>query len=248
MTNPANESFSGSMVNRLWKHYLGVGLVEQVDDLRSSNPPSNPQLWKALNQEFVSHHFDIKHLMRLILNSRTYQLSSSTLPENQQDHRFYSHYFARRLPAEVLCDAISQVAGVSDDFPGYPVGTRAIQLPEPGVSSYFLTLFGRSERVTACDCERNGDVTLPQLLHLGNGADLLKKARANTSQLTTLLAVEKDDAKAATTLFLVALSRPPTTEEMTALTHALSEGDSRADVYRDLFWALLNSKEFVFNH
>ncbi len=248
MTNPKNENFSGNMVNRLWKHFMGVGLVEQVDDLRSSNPPSNPQLWKALNQEFVTHQFDLKHVMRLILNSRTYQLSSDTLAQNEQDHRFYSHYFARRLPAEALSDAISAATRVPDEYSGYPVGERAVQLPEPGINSYFLTLFGRSERVTACACERNGDVTLPQLLHLGNGSELMKKVRANEGRLTALLAAEKDDAAVTKTLFLATLSRPPTEKEFEAVKHALAEGDPRDETFRDLFWALMNSKEFTFNH
>ncbi len=126
MTDPKNEQFSGAMVNRLWKHFLGVGLVEPVDDLRASNPPSNPELWAALNREFVSHKFDLKHLMRQILISRTYQLRSATRPGNAADARFYSHYYARRLPAEVLLDAISQATGVPDAFPGYPVGVRAL--------------------------------------------------------------------------------------------------------------------------
>ncbi|HUR45371.1 MAG TPA: DUF1549 and DUF1553 domain-containing protein, partial [Candidatus Saccharimonadales bacterium] len=154
MIDPKNASFSGAMINRLWKHFLGVGLVEPVDDLRASNPPSNRELWGYLSKEFVEHRYDVKHVMRLILNSRTYQLSSATLAGNKTERRFYSHYYARRLPAEVLLDAMSQSIGVPDKFDGYPQGVRAIQLAEPGVSSYFLTLFGRSDRVTACACER----------------------------------------------------------------------------------------------
>ena len=125
--------FSGAMVNRLWRHFLGVGLVEPVDDLRASNPPTNPELWQALNQEFVGHQFDLKHLMRLILNSRTYQLSAATRPGNETDTRFYSHYYARRLPAEVLLDALCQSTGVPDEFPGYPVGIRAVAAARPDV-------------------------------------------------------------------------------------------------------------------
>src|SRR5262249_22011782 len=166
MTSAANEYFSGAMVNRLWQHFLGVGLVEPVDDLRASNPPTNPELWQALNKEFVAHKFDLKHLMRVILNSRTYQLAAATKPGNETDSRFYSHFYARRLPAEVLLDALSQSTGVPETFPGYPVGIRAVQLPDPTLKSYFLALFGKSERVTACACERSGEVTMPQLLHL----------------------------------------------------------------------------------
>jgi hypothetical protein len=248
ITDPTNESFSGAMVNRVWRHYLGVGLVEPVDDLRASNPPTNPELWAALNREFVSHKFDLKHLMRVILNSRTYQLTSATRPRNATDTRFYSHYYARRLPAEVLLDAISQGTGVPDTFPGYPAGMRALQLPDPTLKSYFLTLFGRSERVTACDCERNGEVTMPQLLHLQNGDDVLSKIRAGDGRLAPLLREKKTNAQVTEELFLATLSRPPTARETAAVTKALGDGGTREEVYRDLFWALLNSKEFTFNH
>lgn len=248
MIDPSNEAFSGNMVNRLWKHFMGVGLVEQVDDLRSSNPPSNPELWKALNKDFVAHGFDLKSMMRLILNSRVYQLSSDTLAANEQDHRFYSHYNARRLPAEVLSDAISEATGVPDQFPGYPTGLRAVQLPEPGVNSYFLTIFGRSERVTACACERNGDVTLPQLLYLSNGEEVRNKLRAGDGRLAMLLKRKLDEKTTIDEIFLMTLCRKPQAAEVKAVTDALAAGDGREDVYRDLCWALLNSKEFAFNH
>jgi hypothetical protein len=247
MTNPKNEYFSGAMVNRVWKHYLGIGLVEPVDDLRTSNPPSNPALWQALNKEFVEHQYDLRHLMRVILNSRIYQLSSATRPGNAKDVRFFSHYEARRLPAEVLLDAIAQSTGVPDSFPGYPVGVRAGQLPDPGLQSYFLSLFGRSERVTACACERNGEVTLPQLLHLMNGDSVVQKVASPQGRLAKLLAQKKSDAEVRDELYLAALGRLPSTSEAKAVQKALSEGE-RGEVFRDLFWALLNAKEFSFNH
>ncbi len=248
MTDPKNENFSGAMVNRLWRHFMSVGLVEPVDDLRASNPPTNPELWAALNREFVTHGYDLKHVMRLILNSRAYQLSSATRPDNETDRHFYSHYYARRLPAEVLLDAISQATGVPDQFTGYPVGTRAIQLPEPGVSSYFLSLFGRSDRVTACACERNGEVTLPQLLHLQNGEGTTKKIRAAEGRLTALLKESTEDGRTLAELFFTTLGRGPSAAEAEAVRQALAGGDTRHEVYADLFWALLNSKEFAFNH
>ncbi len=246
ITDPSNQGFSGAMVNRLWKHFMGVGLVEPVDDLRASNPPTNPELWKVLEREFVTHQYDLKHVMRLILNSRTYQLSSDTLPGNQTDRKFFSHFNARRLPAEVMLDAVSTATGVADEFKGYPVGTRAVQLPEPGVSSYFLSLFGRSDRVTACACERMGEVTLPQLLHLQNGDEVPRKIRADDGRLAKLLQ-EKDD-KLMEELFLTTLTRSPRPDELAAVRAALADGSPREDVYRDLFWALLNSKDFAFNH
>jgi hypothetical protein len=238
--------FSGAMVNRVWKHFMGVGLVEPVDDLRASNPPSNRELWSVLNREFVDHGFDLTHLMRVILNSRAYQLDSVTRDGNAQDTRFYSHYFARRLPAEVLLDAVSSATGSPVAFAGYPVGLRAVQLPEPGVGSYFLTLFGRSDRVTACACERSGEVTLPQLLHVRNSSDLLEQIGAPQGRLQSLLG-QGDDPSVVRALFLACLNRHPSEAELASVLSLLAT-DPKEAVYKDLFWALLNSKEFAFNH
>lgn len=247
MTSGRNESFNGSIVNRIWQHYLGVGLVEPVDDLRASNPPTNPALWKALNEDFAAHGFDMKHLMRTILNSRTYQTSSETLAENEADTKFYSHYYARRLPAELLLDAFSQVTAIPDQFPGYPEGLRAQQLADPGLDSYFLRLFGRSDRVTACACERQGDVTMSQLLHLQNGDTMSRKIEAGNGYLAEMLKSTPDNAAAVNHLFMTTLSRKPNQTEINAINSQLTQG-SREEVFRDLMWALLNSKEFSFNH
>ena len=240
------ENFSGAMVNRIWKHFLGVGLVEPVDDLRASNPPSNPELWKLLNHEFATSGFDLRHVMRLVLNSRVYQLSAETVAGNETDAKFYSHYYARRLPAEVLLDAISAATQVPTKFDGYPLGMRAVQLPEPSVGSYFLTLFGRSDRVTACACERRGEVTLPQLLHLQNSDDLQKQIGAPEGRLAALLK-NPSDSEVLEAMFLATVNRKPTPGEVAAVTAALSP-EQREPVFKDLFWALLNSKEFAFNH
>ncbi|HXX92390.1 MAG TPA: DUF1553 domain-containing protein, partial [Planctomycetota bacterium] len=250
MTSPHNEYFAGSIMNRLWKHYMGSGLVEPVDDLRPSNPPSNAGLWGFLREEFVRSGFDLRHMMKLILTSRAYQLASETRPENETDRRFYSHYMARRLPAEVLLDAVSRATGVPDAFPGYPVGVRAIQLPDPALDSYFLSLFGRSNRVTACACEREGEVTLPQLLHMQNGDSVVDKIRAAEGRLAAILAkAGGDGGRIAEEVFLSTLTRRPSDREQGALRKALqAEKGDPADVWRDLLWALLNSKEFVFNH
>ena len=242
----ASPEFAGAMANRIWKHFFAVGLVEPVDDLRASNPPSNGVLWDLLVSEFRGHGFDLRHLMRLILTSRAYQLSSATRPENQGDSRFYSHYYARRLPAEVLLDAMAAATGVPDSFQGYPLGVRAVQLPEPGVSSYFLTLFGRSDRVTACACERRGEVSLPQLLNLRNGDELQQKLDNPAGRLAGLLATPDDDA-VMDSLYVSALARRPSAAERELVRGHLA-ADTRDAVFRDLFWALLNSKEFTFNH
>ena len=242
----ASESFSGAMVNRLWRHFFAAGLVEPVDDLRASNPPSNAELWKLLTSEFRGHNFDLKHIIRLILTSRAYQLDSATVPENETDARFYSHYNARRLPAEVILDAIAAATGVPQSFPGYPVGLRATQLADAGADSYFLTLFGRSDRVTACACERQGEVTLPQLLHLKNSEDLPRRINDASGRLHKLL--ENPDNPAVTTaIFLATVSRPPTDTERVVVTASLT-ADKREAVFADLLWALINAKEFAFNH
>ncbi len=247
VTGPTNEVFAGAMVNRVWKHYLGVGLVDPVDDLRATNPPSNPALWAALCKEFVGHRFDLKHLMRVILTSRTYQLSSSTRPGNAADARAYSHYYARRLPAEVFLDAVCDVTGVPETFAGYPVGTRAVQVPDPSATSPFLKLFGQSERTTACACERKGDVTLSQLLHLQNSPNLANKA-AHGPWLKAQLAATRDDAEVLDRITRRAFARPATAAERAAVTKLLADKQPRAEVFADFLWAVLNAKDFAFNH
>ncbi len=250
MTDRSNPYFSGAMVNRLWRHFLGAGLVEPVDDLRATNPPSNLALWKTLNQEFVASEYSLKHVMRLILNSRTYQLMSATRESNFRDSRFLSHFQARRLPAEVLLDAICSVTDQPESFTGYPVGLRAVQIPDPFTESYFLTLFGRSARTTACACERSGDVTLPQLLHLQNGDGLYEKIRSGDGLLSKLVAAQADDSTVVDELYLTTLSRFPTSEERAGINKAIAGVDraDRLEFFADLLWALMNSKEFTFNH
>lgn len=248
ITSPTNEQFAGSFVNRVWKHFLGTGLVEPVDDLRASNPPSNRPLWNALNKEFVDHRFSLRHLVRVIMNSRTFQLSSETRPENATETRFYSHFYARRLPSEVLLDAVSYSTGIPDEFAGYPVGIRAIQVPDPSVKSYFLSLFGRSERTTACACERSGDVTLPQLLFLQSGDDLMGKLNQDQGRMKELLRKNLASSELLDEVFLACLARLPRDEEKGAILPSLESAENKEEAVRDLFWALLNTKEFAFNH
>jgi len=246
ITDPASEFFAGAMVNRIWKHYMNVGLVEPVDDLRATNPPTNPALWAALKKEFVDSRYDLRRLMKAILNSRAYQLASATRPGNEADARFYSHYYARRLPAEVLLDAVCEATGVPEKFDGYPLGIRAVQVPDPGAASYFLATFGRSARVTACACERNDDVNLTQLLHLQCGTIVTAKLPDKNGWLAKNLAAEKDDGKLLAALFLRTYGRPPTDAERAAVVKLLKTAP-RDELFRDVFWALLNSKEFLFN-
>jgi hypothetical protein len=253
IVNPKNEYFAGAMVNRIWAHYMNVGLVEPIDDLRESNPPTNPELWKALVQEFVAKKYDRKHLMRVILNSRAYQLSSTTKPTNEKDQRFYSHYYARRLPSEVLHDAIYTVTGIADTFDGYPAGLRAVQIPDPGVKSKFLMIFPRSERITACACERSGDVTLVHTLHLISD-NMTQKIRAADGRLAPLVKSKMSDADLMEELMMIALSRTLKDAERAHLIKHVAQrrqelGDrGRAEAFEDMVWALLNTKEFIFNH
>ncbi|MEI7457881.1 MAG: DUF1553 domain-containing protein, partial [Pirellula sp.] len=242
-----NKAFSSSIVNRLWKHFFAVGLVESVDDLRETNPPSNQPLLDSMVRELIQSHYNLRHVMKLIVTSQTYQLASDTLTENAGDTRFYSHYYAKRLPGEVLSDAITQATGVSDVFQGYPNGTRATQLPGPQIDSYFLTTFGRSDRVTACSCERSGDVTLSQLLHLQNSEALLDKLRKDSGNLNGWLAESESIDHLLDKCFLTTLSRYPSQQERETLKVAFEAAD-RKEVAIDLYWAILNSKEFTFNH
>jgi len=184
----------------------------------------------------------------VILNSRTYQLSAATRPANEQDAKFYSHFYVRRLPAEVLLDALGRSTGVPDVFPGYPAGLRSAQLPDPAPKSYFLSLFGKSERVTACACERNGEVTMPQLLHLENGDSVVQKIASPQGRLAAWLKAKRPDAEVIEEMFLDTLSRPPSAAERETVTRSLQKSDNKEEFYRDLFWALLNTKEYAFNH
>jgi hypothetical protein len=170
------------------------------------------------------------------------------LAANETESRFYSHYYARRLPAEVLLDAISMSTQVPDSFPGYPLGMKAVQLPDSTVASPFLSMFGRSDRVTACACERSGDVTLPQLLHLQCGDGLNQKFDDAEGRLKQIVKEFPDNLQATEHVFLSTLSRLPTDKEKEAVMAAFSDSDNRDEVFRDLFWALLNTKEFAFNH
>jgi hypothetical protein len=248
--NPKNESFAGAMVNRLWAQFMNVGLVEPIDDLRASNPPSNPELWQALVKEFVDKKFDKKHMIRLILNSRTYQLSAATKPSNEKDQRHYSHYYVRRLPAEVLLDAICQVTGVPETFEGYPVGVRAVQVPDPAVKNYFLGTFGRSERTTACACERNNEVTLPQTLHLLGGDTTLARINNPQSLVPRMLKAKKTDTEIVEEIFFSCLGRQPKETERDAIMRHLAKAGQadHLNALVDVLWAVVNTKEFAFNH
>ena len=248
MTSKDNRLFARAIVNRIWKKFFAVGLVEPVDDLRVTNPATNEPLLDALCDDLIAHDFDLKHLMRTILLSRTYGLSSDTLPGNVADRKFFSHYYPRRLSAEVMADAIATATGVPEHYTGYADGLRAVQLPDPKVQSYLLDTFGRPERVTPCACERSGEVTMPQVLHLMNGEAMEGRLNDEEGHLKLLLKSGKPDREAVGAIFLATLGRSPSAEQWRLIESSIASSGDRAGVMRDLLWALVNSKEFLFNH
>ncbi|HXT60690.1 MAG TPA: DUF1549 domain-containing protein, partial [Pirellulales bacterium] len=249
LTSPDNPYFARSIANRVWANFMNAGLVEMVDDMRLTNPASNEELLAAAAKYLTDHHFDLKALMRAILQSKTYQRSSRPLPENQADTRFYSRYYPRRMMAEVLLDAMSQVSGSPTQFKDYPAGWRAMQLPDANVNSYFLKTFGRPERVVTCECERTAEPTMVQVLHISNGDSLNEKLQAKDNWIEKLLAANTPDDKLIENVYLAALSRFPTDDEKQKLSAALVEpGQDKRQLVEDLFWSVLSSREFLFNH
>lgn len=250
LTSPQNPYFAKAIVNRVWANYLGKGLVEGVDDIRLTNPASNEKLFARLAQELVRNQYDLKWLMRTILQSEAYQRSHLILKENAADQRFYAHSYPRRLKAEVLLDAISQVTSVPTTFKDQPVGTRAIQLPDASVSSYFLDTFGRPERLLTCTCERSDEPSMTQVLHLTNGKTIQEKIEAKEGQVSKMVEAGTAAAEIIDAVYLAALSRHPNDAEqarLTAILDATPDAEKR-QVIEDLFWSVLTSKEFLFQH
>ncbi|MGD9723120.1 MAG: DUF1549 domain-containing protein [Pirellulales bacterium] len=250
LTSPDNPYFSRAITNRIWANYFGVGLVESVDDLRLTNPPSNPALLDAAANYLVEHGYDVKALMRAILQSATYARSSRPLKENAADQRFYSRYYPRRMMAEVLLDALVQVTGAPTRFGAYADGTRALQLPDVKVDSYFLKTFGRPLRDITCECERTAQPSMVQVLHLSNGDTINSKLSAGGNRLEQMIAAGKTNAEIVAEAYLAALSRFPTDDERARLVAALDEAPAaeRRAALEDLYWSILSSKEFLFHH
>lgn len=260
LTSPANPYFTRAIVNRVWANFFGVGLVEAVDDLRLTNPASNEELLAAAAGHLIANRYDLKELMRAILQSETYQRSSQPLPANKADERFYSRYYPRRLRAEVLLDAISQVTAVPTEFqagtpdsrkPGakLPKIKRALNLPDAFVESYFLNAFGKPDRLITCECERSNEPSMTQVLHLYNG-DTVNQKLAKPGSAAEKAAAETDNAKIVEGLYLGAFARLPRDDEKAKLAEALSDAsaDERRQAIEDLYWSVLTSREFLFNH
>ena len=248
LTDDDNDFFARSMVNRIWYHVVGRGIVDPVDDFRDSNPASNVELLDALAVEFVASGYDLRHLVRTILNSRTYQLSARSNALNVEDELYFSHAVAKLLPAEVLLDAISTVTDVSTDFEGLPDGSRAAEIPDGQMDNPFLKTFGRPAREIACECERESDSNLSQALQLIGGATVHDKLRADGGRMQRLADSERSPTEILDTLYAVALARSPTDTEREAAVAHLESAEDRRQAVEDLGWVLINSKEFLFRH
>jgi hypothetical protein len=246
LTSKENPYFAKAIANRMWSYFVGKGIIDPVDDIRASNPPSNPALLEALTKDFVAHAFDLRYLMRTIVNSRTYQASIVTNEWNANDRDNFSHAIPRRLSAEELMDGVSSAAGVRARFPEVPENTAASQLVDPHIGREgFLDVFGRPPRESSCECERRSDFSLPQALNLVNGRTISDAVADPNGRVARLVLSGKSDEVVVNELYLAALGRPPTPDEHLRGMTYLSNG-AKGSRAQDLLWALLNSKAFLY--
>ena len=249
LTATDNPFFARSLVNRVWSYFFHRGIIEPVDDMRSTNPPINPALLTALTSDFVAHHFDARRLMRQIVMSATYQRSSTPTDSNRHDVQNFSHAIPRRIPAEALLDALVQATGVAENIGGAPGGFRAAQLPDANVQSPFLSLFGKPQRMDACECERDNSSNMLQALHFINGNSILGRVQNPAARPAQLIQQKLTDEQLVGQLFLWSLARRPGDEELrVAVEFIRAGGERRQEAAQDLMWALLNSKDFLLVH
>jgi hypothetical protein len=247
LASPENPYFATSIANRVWAHFFGIGIVEPVDDIRVSNPASNPELFAALGQKLTSYNYDFKQLVRDICNSNAYQRSTQANENNAEDLTNFSHARIRRIPAENLLDCLTQITSVPDKFQGLPLGARAVQIADGNASNYFLTTFGRSPRLTVCEAEATTEPTLSQALHMLNG-DTISRKVGESSKFQQMLDGGKTPPEVVEHIYLACLSRKPSAEELTQLEPVLAAAENPRAAVDDVLWAVLNSREFLFNH
>ena len=247
LASPENPYFATNLANIVWSHFFGKGIIDQVDDVRVSNPAVNAELLAELGTRFTGYNYDFRRLVRDICMSRTYQLSTQTNPTNETDHRNFAHAELRRLRAEVMLDCITQVTSTSNKFPGLPVGARAVHIADGKTSTYFLTTFGRAGRESVCSCEVKMEPNLSQALHLMNGDTVNNKIREG-GLIPAMLKEKKTTAEIITELYVRSFCRPPTETELNRLVAVASEEENPQQALEDIFWSLLNSREFLFNH
>ncbi len=247
LASPENPYFATSVANRVWSHFFGVGIVEPVDDIRVSNPASNPELFEALGAKLTSYNYDFKQLVRDICNSHTYQRASTANPSNEDDTKNFSHSRIRRIPAENLLDCLTQITEVPEKFQGLPLGARAVQIADGNSSSYFLSSFGRSPRTTVCAAEATTEPTLSQALHMLNGDTMTRKI-GEAKRLQKMLDAGQTPAQIIETIYIACLARKPTADETQKLTALVAAEANPRVAVDDILWAVLNSREFLFNH
>jgi Protein of unknown function (DUF1549)/Protein of unknown function (DUF1553) len=247
LASPSNPYFADNLANRVWSNFFGIGIINEVDDVRVSNPASNPELLHELGKRFTDYKYDFKKLVRDICLSRTYQLSTQANEGNAGDTRNFSHASLRRIKAETFLDCISEATNTKNKFPGLPLGARAVQIADGGVSTYFLTTFGRATRETVCSCEVKLEPTLSQSLHLLNGDTTTQKVQGG-NLIGQRLVEKKTPPQVVEELYLRCLSRKPTEKEAARLNALIFAEADKKKALDDAFWALLNSREFMFNH
>jgi hypothetical protein len=252
MVDPKNPFFGRAVANRYWAHFFGRGIVDPLDDMRVTNPASNPELLDALAKDLVDHKYSLKHMIQTICKSRTYQLSAVPNEFNKHDKQTYARFYPRRMSAEVLFDAVCQVTSSPSGFGGVPqdryAPRRAIMLPDESFASYFLDVFGRPQRLSACECERVSEANLAQALHLLNSDEVQGKLSRPGGRAEQMAKDSRPDTEKIDELFMWAFAHPPAPAQRDmALAHIGQHANDKKAAFENILWALLNTKEFVFN-